>query len=283
MADAIYGNTELTATKQALVASVVQRELITASLLAPRVNDVSQFCVPGAKSIDFPKAANLTVTNRTEGSAGDASVVTYGVDTMLLDQNAYVAWIIDYKSQLQSNINVQLETAAKAARAHAKNVDTVIAAALETVGDATATAGAISYAIMLEMMSTYISRFGQQNMNGTWAVGVDSWAILMGLDEFKRADVYGASSIPSGVVGTALGVPVVVSPVIAANRYYLFDKDAMALGFQAGPGYSEQGANEFGSQAKRAVLDQIFGVKGMFINQAGAGAAESALVIKDGN
>lgn len=284
MADAAFGNTELVATKQAMVASVVQRELITASLLAPRVMDVSSFAVPGQKSIDFPKAANLSVTNRTEGSAGDAAVVTFGADTLLLDQNAYVAWIVDYKSQLQSSINVQLELAAKAARAHAKNVDSVIATALETVGDATATAGAISYDIMLEMMSTYISRFGEQNIqNGTWAVGVDSWALLMDMDEFKRADVYGASSIPSGVVGTALGCSVVVTPTIAANRFYLFDRQAMALGFQAGASYSEQGANEYGSQAKRAVLDQIFGVKGMFINQAGAGASESALVIKDAN
>jgi len=284
MADAAYGNTELVATKQALVASMVQKELITASLLAPRVMDVSSFCVPGAKSVDFPKAGNLTVLNRTEGSAGDAAAVTYGSDSLLLDQNAYVAWIIDYKSKLQSAINVQLETAAKAARAHAKNVDVVVAAALETVGDATATAGALTYDIILEMMSTYIGRFGDRSIqNGTLAVGVDSWALLMDMDEFKRADVYGSAVIPSGVIGSILGVSVVVTPTIAANSFYLFDRQAVALGFQSGASYSEQGANEFGSQAVRAVLDQVFGVKGLLINQAGAGAAESALVIKDAN
>lgn len=282
MADVAYGSTETIALKQELVAATVQRELLEASKVAPRCLDVSSYCVPGAQTIDFPKAGSLTITNRSEGTAGDASVITYGVDTLALNFNAYVAWIIDYKSKVQSAIDVQLQTAARAARAHAAYLDTQIVAGLEAAGDATATAGAISYAITLEMMKTYMDREGSTDQ-GTFLVGTDSWSVLMGLDEFKRADVYGQSSIPTGVIGKIHGVDVVVSSKVGASSYYLFDKEAMAFGLQAGPSYSEQGANEFGSQAIRAVLDQIFGVKALFINQKGAGASESALIIKDAN
>lgn len=282
MADAILGNTEVGATKEAMIAAVVQRELIETSVIAPRCYDVSQYCEPGAKSIEFPKAGHFTVTNRTEGSAGDASVVTYATDLMNLSFNAYLAWIVDYKSKVQSKINVQLDLAARAARAHANYLDVQILAQLEAAGDATATAGAVSYAIMTEMMATFLQRVGDKGQ-GTWLFGTNSWSTLINIDEFKRADIYGSSAIPTGVVGTIFGVPVVVSNKVATNSYYLFDKEAIAYGFQAGPSYSEQGANQYGSQAVRAVLDQIFGVKAMFINQEGAGAAESALIIKDAN
>jgi hypothetical protein len=282
MADLIHGNTQVGATKEAMIAAVVQRELIEGSVVAPRCYDVSQYCEPGAKSIEFPKGNSFTVLNRTEGAAGDASVITYATDLLALDVNAYVAWIVDYKSKVQAKIPVQLDLAARAARSHAKYLDDQIILELEAAGDATATAGTISYAILTEMMQTFMNRVGDKG-NGSWLVGTSAWGTLVGLDEFKRADIYGSSVIPSGVVGTIFGVPVVVSNKVAANTYYLFDKMAIAYGFQAGASYSEQGANEFGSMAVRAVLDQIFGVAAMFVNQAGAGAAESALIIKDNN
>jgi len=283
MADVAFGSTETDVLKAELVAAVVQRELIEGAKIAPRVMDVSRFCVPGAKTIDFPKAGSLTVVNRAEGTAGDAAVITYGVDTLPLSFNAYVSWIVDYKSKIQSSIDVQLDLAARAARAHAEYLDTQILAELEAAGDATTTVGAISYAIILEMMETFLSREGRQDM-ATLLVGPSTWADLMNIDEFKSAEVYGGQAmIPTGVVGKIHGVDVVMSSKVTGTSYYLFDKEAACFGLQAGPSYSEQGANEFGSQAKRAVLDQIFGVKALLINQKGAGAAESALIIKDAN
>ncbi len=276
------GNTEVVATKEAMIAAVVQKELIEGAVVAPRCYDVTQYCEPGAKSIEFPKAGHMTVINRTEGSAGDASVVTYATDKMDLSFNAYLAWIVDYKSKVQSKVNVQVDLAARAARAHSKYLDTQIIAELETAGDATATAGAVTYAIAVEMMATFMNRVGDSSQ-GSWLFGPTSWSALINIDEFKRADIYGSSAIPSGTVGTIFGVPVVISQKVSGNAYYLFDKSAIAYGLQAGPSYSEQGANEYGSQAKRAVLDQIFGVKALLINQEGAGAAESALIIKDAN
>lgn len=282
MADVIHGNTEVTATKEEMIASIVQRELISKSIVAPRVTDWSFLAEAGASQLEIPKGNSFTVLNRIEGSQGDASVITYGTDAMPFDQNAYVAWIVDYKSKVQSRIDVQMDLAARAARAHAANLDTRLIAKLEAAGDATATAGAISYAIVLEMRQTFITRHGDLS-SATLLVGPAVEAQLLAITEFKNAEVYGSAIIPSGVIGKIHGVDVVVSPLVAANTYYLFDKAAVGFGMQAGPSYSEQGANEFGSQAKRAVLDQLFGTWAGFINQAGAGATESALIIKDGN
>jgi hypothetical protein len=282
MADAIHGNTELGATKQDLIANIVQRELIAGSILAPYCYNVSQYCEPGAKTVEFPKAGHFTVVDRVEGAAGDATVLTYATDVLSLDQNAYVSWIVDYMSKVQSRIDVQMDLAGRAANAHAKYLDGRILAQMEAAGDATTTAGAVSYAILTEMMQTFMTRLGDK-AKGFWTFGPSAWGTLIGLDEFKRADVYGNSAVPSGSIGSIFGLPVVINPQVGLNTFYLADKEAIAYGVQAGPSYSEQGANEFGSQAKRCVLDQIFGVKALFINQEGAGAAESALIIKDNN
>ena len=282
MADVAFGNTQVGPTKQELVAAVVQRELIEAAKVAPRCLDVSRFSVEGAQTIDFPKAGSLTIINRAEGVQGDAAVIPYTVDTLPLSFNAYVAWIVDYKSKVQSAIDVQLDLAARAARAHAEYLDLQIIAELEAAGDATTTAGAISYAITLEMMERFHTRNGNV-AQASLLVGPSSWSTLLNIDEFKRAEVYGSATIPTGVIGKIHGVDVIMSSKVTGSSYYLFDKEAICFGLQAGPSYSEQGANEFGSQAKRAVLDQIFGVKALFVGQEGAGATESALIIKDNN
>jgi hypothetical protein len=282
MADAIFGATQTDAVKMELITSVVQRELIEGAVVAPRALNVSQFAEAGLKSIEFPKAGSLTIVNRAEGVAGDAAVIPYLTDKMDLNFNAYVAWIVDYKSAVQSRVSTQLDLAARAARAHAAYLDQQIIAELETAGNAIATTGDITYDIVLEMRELFRQREGRLN-EATLLVGTDQEAALLDLEEFKRAEVYGQAVIPSGVLGRVLGIDVVVSTKVAAESYYLFDREAIAFGLQAGPSYSEQGANQFGSQARRAVLDQIFGVKALQVGMGGAAAGVSALIIKDAN
>jgi hypothetical protein len=283
MADTIQGSgSTMTATKMDLIAAVVQRELIEASKLTGRVTDWSFLAEPGSKQVEILKTGSFTVTNRAEGTAGDASALTYTADVMPLDFNAYVSWIVDYKSKVQSRIDVQMDLAARAARAHAFYLEQQLIAKLESAGQPTATAGDISYAICLEMREKFLANDGDL-AKSTLLVGTDQEAILLDIDEFKKAEVYGSAVIPSGVIGRIHGMDVVVSNKVAADSYYLFDKDAIGFALQAGPSYSEQGANQYGSQAVRAVLDQLFGTWAGFLGQKGAGPTQSALIIKDAN
>ena len=81
MADAIVGNTQLGATKQALISAVVQKEIAFKAMLAGVVKNVSEFAVPGALSIGFPKLTSFTADNRASGAPGDATVLTSSVET----------------------------------------------------------------------------------------------------------------------------------------------------------------------------------------------------------
>jgi hypothetical protein len=283
MADLITGNTQLSATKQDLISSVVQRELAFQAKLAPYFTDVSMFAAPGAKQISFPRLSSFTVIDRASGVAGDSSVLTASVDTLLLDINAYVAWIIDSSDAIQSAIPAQLEFAKRAAAAHGRYVDTNIISKLEAVGVPTTTAGNLTAAVVLEMQETLLKNDAVASDLALFIAPAQR-TILLQISEFKSAEVYGgAAMIPSGVVGSLYGMPVVVHNGLTAQQYFMAEKSGLAYGFQMGPSYSEQMANEFGSQAKRAVLDQLFGVEGMQKGLKGVLSTQSPLVIKDNN
>jgi hypothetical protein len=277
MADLIHGNTQTGATKQDLIAALVQKELAFNAQLLPLITNVSQFAIKGAKSISFPKLTSFSVSNRTSGAQGDASVLTSSVDKLDLDQAAYLAWIVDSNDEVQSTIEWQSELAMRAAAAHGRYVDTHVISKLEAHGYAIATAGDITRDIVLDMREHLLANFANKDALSL-IVGVDQEKAMLKIEEFTRAEVYGSAVIPNGMIGKVYGVPVYVHNGLAASSYYMFDKAGIALAFQKTPAMSEQSANEFGTGAKRVAMDQLFGAKGL---QLVSGV--SKLIVKDDN
>lgn len=272
MADAITGDTELVATKQDLVAAMVQRELQAAAKLLPTVSDFSQFAVKGAKTVKVPRLDSFTAVDRASGAPCDATVLTAATDDIALDQCLCVSWIIDSCDEIQSNINSQMEFAKRAASAHGRKVDELIIADLETSAN-TATVGAISRDIVLEMREFLLS--ANADPNSLWlTLGPDQESELLKIAEFTRADIYGSSNIPDGMIGRVYGVNVVISNLVGASTYYMYDKAAQAVAFQQRPQLASQSEIQYGSGAERFVLDQLLGTSLM---------QNGALVIKDGN
>lgn len=281
MADAIIANTELGATKAILIANLVQKELAFKAQLVKTVTDVSPFAVKGAKQISFPKLTSFSVSNRAEGVFGDATAVTSSVDTMNLDFNAYVSWIIDNFSATQSNINAEIEAAKLAAAAQARYVDTQLITKLAAVAASFQNVGAdvdVTYNNLLDMRKKILKANGDLSM-ATIIASPAQEAILLGLDEFKRADVYGQANIPSGVVGSILGMPVMVHNGLADKQLFMYEKSGIAIGFQKQASYGSQSAIEYGVGAMRNAIDQYFGVVGLQLGLQGAAAGKSPLVI----
>lgn len=256
-----------------LISAAVQKELAFKAKLVSQITDVSAFAEPGKDQISFPKLSSFTVVNRAAGVAGDATALTDTKDTMNLDQNAYVAWIIDSKSKMQTSINAEIENATRAAAAQARYVDTAIITEAEAGATAITTISAlVTRDVILEMQEDLLVANADPDKLSFWISPVQRTALLK-INEFTRADAYGSSNIPGGVVGTVFGVPVVVHNGLGANQYFMVEKDGLAIGFQKGLSMDEQGANEYGVGAKRKAMDQLFGVKTL---QAG-------LMVKDNN
>lgn len=280
---ATVGDTELSATKQDLIAARVQRELLFAAKLSPLFTDVSQFAVKGAKSISFPKLTSFTAPDRASAVAGVPSVLTSTVDQLDLEHRPYVSWIVDENDEVQSTLNFQLEAAGRAASAHGRRFDTEVIAELEAAGVATTTVGAFSYAISLEMRDAFLSREGNMDQ-AAWIMSGDQETALLGIDEYKRQDVYGPNgAIRAGQMGTLFGAPVIRHNGLGASTYYLADKDAIAYGFQRSPMLDSEKDIDYGTGAMKWAMDALFGVKALQIEQAGVAAGESALIVKDNN
>lgn len=280
MADVVAGNTELGATKQDLIAALVQRELAFAAKLLPFVTDVSMFAVPGAKSISFPKLTGFTVVNRTEAAQGDASALTATVDTMNLNVNAYIAYIIDAMTKKQSNIKAELEYAKRAAAAHGRYVDsqliTAVAAAAKSFQNVGADAD-VTYANLLAMYQAYLEADGLIEQASWWISPQQNSAIL-NLSQFQSNQAYGEMTIRDGVVKQILGIPTVMHNGLAGKQLFLVGKEGMAIGFQSAPAMGAQPANEFGVGAERVAIDQLFGIKAMQTGLKGAAAGKSPLI-----
>lgn len=283
MADLITGNTQLGPTKQDIITAIVQKELKFSAKLLPYVTDFSQFAVKGARSVKIPRLSSFTVVDRASGAAGDASVLTSAVDTLNLDLNAYVAWIIDSSDAVQTMIESEIEFARRAAAAHGRYVDEQIITKAEAVGVATTTAAAtITRDVVLEMRQTMVKNDGDLSQSAFW-VSPEQETALLKIDEFTRAEVYGQPVIPGGVIGRVYGVPVVIHNGLAAAQYFLAEKGGLGIAFQSAPAMSSQGANEYGSSAQRVAMDQLFGLTGLQLGEKGVAGTESALVIKDNN
>jgi hypothetical protein len=279
MADTITG-TQL-ATKQTLISSMVQKELAFKAKLTNLITDVTAMAVPGADTIKFPKLTSFTVVNRSEGVSGERSALTSSVDTLSLDQNAYVSWGIDSMTVMQNNINAELEFAKFAAAAQARYVDTAIIAKIRSVAASFINVGAdvdATYANLLTLLEAIETADGDPT-SCAWIMSPHQKNVLMGLAEFKNSYQFGQANIPAGqFYAPILGCPVYVHNGLASKELFLVEKSALAIGFQKGASYDEQKDVTLGVNGKRAVVDQLFGVCGLQLGLKGAGAGKSPLV-----
>lgn len=275
MADAVLGNAETSALRQDLIAAMVQRELIDEAVLAPGVMDVSQFAEPGAKSIEFPKAGSFTVQKKQEDEEAQAQTVTYATDSLPLDQEAVVQWVLPKRSSLQSRPNLVADTVGRAARAHARQVDVdlrdaMIAGAANTV----TLSGSFGREEITEMRKNIrADKFPMRDL--TLAISEDFEEAMLNVSDFINADAYGSSQpIQEGEIGKVFGAKVVVSTLLTAAagaRALMWHKESIALGFQSGPDFdSDKDLKNLGT---RYSLDQLYGYK---VLQAGAGMVKIA-------
>lgn len=282
MADAYMANTELGATKAVLISSLVQRELAFNAMLRGTVTDVSSFAVKGVKQISFPKLTSFSVTNRTEGALGETTAITASVDTMDLNFNAYVSYAIDAMTAAQATIDSQMASLKLASAAQGRYVDEQIIVKLAAIAASFINVGAdvdVTYANLLTMRKALL-KADAVLANTVIICSPAQEAVIMALAEFKSADAYGGNAIvPNGVVGKILGMPVFVHNGLADKQLFMYEKSALAIGFQKEAAYGEESFLQLGVGAKRIAVDQLFGLVGQQLGLKGAAAGKSPLVV----
>jgi hypothetical protein len=282
MADAIQ---TLPNTKQDIITSLVQRELKAQAKLLPFISDFSGFAGKGAQSVAVPRLSSFTAALRSFGAAHDATALTDAKDVIDLDKNRIVAWLEDHRDNYQSTIEYRMEAAKRASTAHARAVDEDIASGLIggafSFENATGGSALITKEDILSMRKKLLKENSEIDRM-TLVIGPDNEEAMLGIAEFVRADAYGSSNIPSGVIGRVYGVDVVVTNVstMGATQAVMFDREGYGIAFQEGVQMSEQNANEYGALSKRVAVDQLYGLDILQEEVGSAAAGKSPLIVK---
>lgn len=272
-------------TKNDLIVSLVQRELIEASKLAPYLTDYSSFAAKGVKSVQVPRLSGFTVANRAFGAAGVEQTLTDAVDTINIDQNSYIQWGEDHADIIQSSIEFRMEAAKRAGSAHGDNFDTLIFAGLNSAASLNVNGGApadITKDNILAMREYLLGNDGKLEDFALF-VAPDQERVMLDIAEFIRADHYGSSNIPGGRIGQVYGVPVVVSNRVGAQQAYMFEKAGYGYAIQRSAAMAEEDNLDYGTQGKKVVMDMLWGHGGLQLNEKGASPTQSALVAKLAN
>jgi N4-gp56 family major capsid protein len=279
MADVITGNTQLSATKNDLITSLVQKELKFRAKLLATVTDLSSYAGKGMKSISFPKLSSFTVENRASAAPGEIQALSATTDKLDLNLNAYVSWLVDSSDEIQSSIDVQIENALRAASAHGRYVDEQIISVLENGAGLDIGTAPITSDLILDAREYLVKSFADP-ASCVMMVGPDQEKVMLKIADFVRADYYGSSNIPSGEIGRVWGMPVMVHQGVAAGKAYFYSKDAVGIAFQKAPSMAEQPEIAYGTNAKRVAIDQLFGVKALQTGELGAASGKSPLIVK---
>lgn len=270
MADQIIDSTEVNVTRMDYIVETVQRELAAQAKVAPLVMNVSEFALPGRRSISFPKLGSLSVQKLSEGQAGDAQALTATEDQLELDQLASVQFILKKQSELQSQLRFEESMISRAASAHSREVDKDIleamAAGAAAGNDVTYNAGTVEANILDSVKALDEANAPEEGRFLVFRPAQKK--LILQIANLVQAERYG-SNIPvmKGEVGMAYGLRFVMSNIATTNFVdgvmLAFHNEALALGYQMNPMIDEEKDIRWGAGSRRFAVDQLYGYKVM--------------------
>lgn len=275
-------------TKQDLIAALVQKELLESASLVPTVSNLSSLAVKGSKSISIPKYSSFTVQNRAFGTAAtENAALTDSVDTINLDKNKIVLFGYDSHDEMQSTTNYMVEAIRRAASAHGRQVNSDIITMWEAVADLNINGGVpadITIGNILDMREQHIKSFADMSKSFL-VIAADQEKEMLKLPEFSRYDYRGVGPTPiiNGMLGTVYGVPVIINQQVKAQQAFMVNLEGSGIAFQMAPRVAEESELKYGTGGRLVAVDQLYGVGGLQLGEAGAGPTKSPLICKLAN
>jgi hypothetical protein len=275
----------LVATKQDLIAALVQRELLESATLTNFLTDLSSLAVKGSKTVSVPKLSSFTVQDRAFGAAAtENTALVAEVDTVALDKNKIILFGYDASDDQQSTIDYMVAAVTRAARAHGRQVNADIITMWNLVADLSvngATPADITVNAILDMREQMLENFADMN-TVSLIISASQEKAMLKIAEFSRYDYRGVGPAPviNGVIGSVYGVPVVLNQQLATQQAYMVAREGSAIAFQKAPAVAEDTALQYGTGGKQVAVDQLYGVGGLQLGEGTAAATKSPLIAK---
>lgn len=237
-------------TEDEVISSIVQEELIQASLLRPTVTDLSSMATKGVKAIDWPRFDNSTslapaAQNPDGTTENPGQTVNFDVDTINLSDWTAIPYEIPDRVSKQTMINLEAELARSAGRRYGEYMDDQILVQLRLASTAApdhkidldgAAAHGSAPAITLDGIATarrLLNRANVPQSDRFLVIPPEQEQVIIGLDNFRNADKYGSrDALLKGEVGQIYGFRVIVHNGCASNEAMAYHKSAVAVAVQ---------------------------------------------------
>lgn len=266
------GSTEIAATRQQIVSSIVQEALAEKAQLLPLVTDLSAQAVPGMSQLSIPRRDVFSAGTKGENTAVSNSEMTFSVDTITFSHHYVSAKIEDF-AKVQSNVDVPAEVIKEIGDALARKVDDLILAQLKLGSAANPDmlvpfTDAVNYDLSLSDVTgarKLLRSEGKVHFDDDKCFGLvspEQEEYLLQLDNIISADKYGsAESIQRGELGRLYGFRMITSDLLAGNEAIFFHSSA--VGFAAQAAYKLEFQRDLDNLADHYVGSMLAGAKVM--------------------
>lgn len=264
MAD--MGITEVSAMVQATVSDLVQEYLIQESVLIERVTNYPS--KKGEDRVAIPRSNTaLTADTKAENTSVTAQVITYAVDSLLLDKHKAIQIRIEDKASISSMVDLMSDIVPRMVKTLALDVDTQIVSELTTGVSTAAPDHKLAYANASTLGKADILSARQllheQNVKFSECyIGVSpkSESDLLAISDFVSSDVYGSSrGLVNGELGTLYGAKVIMSNEFADAETMVWHPSAIAFSRQMEPKFEMD--RDVPNLANLISLSHLYGVK----------------------
>jgi N4-gp56 family major capsid protein len=285
MAD--MGVTEVTATSQEIIASVVQEVLKQKSLLLPTIQDYSSYAGKGADEVKIPRRTQFTADSKAENTSLTAQVLTFSSDTISLNKHKAVLARLEKIASTQSMVNVEAEIVKEMAAELALQVDKDIIVELRLVSTS-APDHLIDFSNSPTDTVTDTDFLEARRLLNVQNVDQSDRFCLLSPDREKEAlaltnfisqELYGPNmAIMKGELGMVRGFRILLHNEVgdgAEKEIHFYHKSCVGYAFQQQPEFKR--ADDLPNVAEEMLLHQIYGCKildsgkrGVMINASGA-------------
>jgi N4-gp56 family major capsid protein len=265
MAD--MGVTEISATSQEIVSSIVQETLKQESVLLPTIKDYSAFAVKGSDEVKIPRRDQFSADDKTENTSLTAQAMTFSVDTISLSKHKAILSRLEKIASIQAMVNVEAELIKEMAKELALQVDEDIVTELQL-----ASASAPDHRIQFDNNPTNTVTdedilearrlLNAQNVpqeDRFLVFGPDQEKAMLGIANFIEQDKYGPNqAIMKGELGMVRGFRVIMTNAVSASdECYFYHREAVGYASQQEPEFKR--ADDLPNVAEELLLSRIYG------------------------
>ena len=257
-------DTELLATQQDLISSIVLETLKQKAFLIPTVRQVQ--VAGGQKSVAIPRRTQLSPEDKLENTALTAQEITFATDILNLDKKKAIYSKIEEIPELQANVGVEAELVREMAEELALQVDRDLISCLALASAAGPdhqidpfAAGKVSLEDFTEAGKLLDLQSVPRGDRFALMSPVE-YKDLLDEDKITSVDRFGVREpINEAEVGQLFNFRIMVHNEVAAGDVFFYHKNHCAYAQQLGATFKQD--QDLSNDAREFLMKMVYGVK----------------------